>query len=147
MLFYRVTLYWFTRYFVSGALRCFSAERTNKVHNYLDPDLVEIGERIRALRESNGMSQEQLAELVGVSKNSISKYENGQTEMKIGVYNRLVEIFGVTPNDLSPNRLVNDAYSKVTIEDVIDRIIHFTAEESEVATPIMNLLINIISKH
>ena len=119
----------------------------NKVHNYLNPDLVEIGEKIRALRESKGMSQEQLAELIGVSKNSISKYENGQAEMKIGVYNRLVEIFGVTPNDLSPNRLINNTHSKVNIEDVIDRIIHFTAEESEVAAPIINLLINIISKH
>ena len=45
----------------------------NKVHNYPNPDLVETGEKIRALRESRGMSQEQLAELVGVSKNSIHR--------------------------------------------------------------------------
>ena len=36
----------------------------------LNSDLVETGERIRVLRESRCMSQEQLAELVGVSKNS-----------------------------------------------------------------------------
>ena len=34
----------------------------------LNPDLVETGERIRVLRESKGMSQEQFAELLGVSK-------------------------------------------------------------------------------
>lgn len=46
-------------------------------------DLVETGERIRVLRESKGMSQEQLAESLGVSKNSIYRYENGQMEMGI----------------------------------------------------------------
>ncbi len=58
----------------------------NKVHNYLNPDLVETGEKIRALRISRGMSQEQLAELLGVNKNSISRYENGQMEM--GMHSR-----------------------------------------------------------
>ena len=57
----------------------------NKVHNYPNPDLVETGEKIRALRESRGMSQEQLAELVGVSKNSISRYETGTADMKSSV--------------------------------------------------------------
>ena len=57
----------------------------NKVHNYPNPDLVETGEKIRALRISRGMSQEQLAESLGVSKNSIYRYENGQMEMGMTV--------------------------------------------------------------
>ena len=83
----------------------------NKVHNYLNPDLVETGEKIRALRESKGMSQEQLAALLGVNKNSISRYENGQMEMGISVLYCLSDIFNVAPNILSPSRFCKKADS------------------------------------
>lgn len=39
----------------------------------------EIGEKIRLLRKHAGMSQERLAEMVGVSFQQIQKYENGST--------------------------------------------------------------------
>lgn len=36
-----------------------------------------IGEKIRALRMRQGLSQEQLAEVCGVSRQAISKWERG----------------------------------------------------------------------
>ena len=72
----------------------------NKVHNYPNPDLVETGEKIRALRESRGMSQEQLAELVGVSKNSIHRYENGNVEMKMIIMFKIAFALEVSPYEL-----------------------------------------------
>lgn len=42
-----------------------------------------IGTLIRALRQDAGLSQEKLAELVGVSSQQIQKYENGQTTLNI----------------------------------------------------------------
>ncbi|MBQ5439545.1 MAG: helix-turn-helix domain-containing protein, partial [Clostridia bacterium] len=74
----------------------------NKVHNYPNPDLVETGEKIRALRESSGMSQEQLAELVGVSKNSIHRYENGNVEMKMIIMFKIAFALEVSPYELAP---------------------------------------------
>ena len=74
----------------------------NKVHNYPNPDLVETGEKIRALRESRGMSQEQLAELVGVSKNSIHRYENGNVEMKMIIMFKIAFALEVSPYELAP---------------------------------------------
>ena len=38
-----------------------------------------IGEKIRALRMQNGLSQEQLAEICGVSRQAISKWERGDS--------------------------------------------------------------------
>ena len=38
-----------------------------------------LGENIRNLRKENKMSQEQLAEKLDVSRQSISLWENGQT--------------------------------------------------------------------
>ena len=37
------------------------------------------GERIRTYRQRAGMSQEMAAELVGVSRQAVSKWESGQT--------------------------------------------------------------------
>ena len=36
-----------------------------------------IGNRIKALREKNGITQTELAELIGTTKQNIYKYENG----------------------------------------------------------------------
>lgn len=41
-----------------------------------------IGERIKSLRESKGLTQDQLAEKIGVSRATIAKYENGFTTPK-----------------------------------------------------------------
>jgi transcriptional regulator with XRE-family HTH domain len=41
-------------------------------------DMRPIGERIRALRETYGMTQGQFGEIVGVDETAISKIENGK---------------------------------------------------------------------
>jgi transcriptional regulator with XRE-family HTH domain len=43
----------------------------------------EIGLKIKLLRQQAGLSQEALAELVGVSFQQVQKYENGQTTLNI----------------------------------------------------------------
>lgn len=42
-----------------------------------------IGDRIRELRESKGLSREQIARKVGVCQQQIHKYENGLCGIKI----------------------------------------------------------------
>ena len=39
-----------------------------------------IGKNIADLRKSNGMTQEQLAETLGVSSQTVSKWENGVSQ-------------------------------------------------------------------
>lgn len=43
----------------------------------------ELGQKIKLLRQAAGLSQERLAELVGVTFQQIQKYENGQTTLNI----------------------------------------------------------------
>jgi transcriptional regulator with XRE-family HTH domain len=43
----------------------------------------EIGLKIKVLRQQAGLSQEKLAEMVGVTFQQIQKYENGQTTLNI----------------------------------------------------------------
>ena len=41
-------------------------------------DLVECGKRIKALRRKHGLTQEQLAEQLGVAANTIARIETGK---------------------------------------------------------------------
>lgn len=43
----------------------------------------ELGLKIKQIRQQAGLSQERLAELVGVTFQQIQKYENGQTTLNI----------------------------------------------------------------
>lgn len=79
-------------------------KNNDTVHNCLDSDLVETGEKIRALRESRGMSQERLAECIGVSKNSISRYETGVADIKASILFDISEVLKTTPNELAPDK-------------------------------------------
>lgn len=55
-----------------------------------------IGEKIRGLRESKGMTQEQLAKKVGVASVTISKWELDTSKPKSESTIKLGEIFGVS---------------------------------------------------
>lgn len=55
-----------------------------------------LGKRIAALRKEKGMTQEELAEKLGVSPQAVSKWENGQSCPDISLLPRLAAIFGVT---------------------------------------------------
>ena len=52
--------------------------------------------RIKELRKSRGLTQEELAGVVGVTKLSISNWELGVHEVKIDKANRLADYFGVS---------------------------------------------------
>lgn len=53
-----------------------------------------------SLRKLNGMSQEQLAEKIGVSRQTLSKYETGEALPDIGKCRVLADVFNVSMDDL-----------------------------------------------
>lgn len=57
-----------------------------------------MGERIKYLRESIGMTQDELGEKIGVQKSAIVKYEKGKVEnIKRSAIKTMAEIFNVSP--------------------------------------------------
>lgn len=59
---------------------------------------MEIGKRIKMLRNSVEMTQDELGEKLGVKKAAIQKYESGSiVNLKIETIKKLAEIFEVTP--------------------------------------------------
>lgn len=59
-------------------------------------DLVESGKRIKALRKEHGLTQEQLAEQLGVAANTIARIETGNRGISIDLAIELVVRFETT---------------------------------------------------
>lgn len=55
-----------------------------------------LGERIKECRQNTGMSQEKVAELVGVSRQAVTKWEVNQSAPNTENLFKLAEIFGTT---------------------------------------------------
>ena len=58
--------------------------------------LEKIGARIRSKRESLGMTQQELADMVNVTRNTISRYENGETEIGVIMLKNIADALSVT---------------------------------------------------
>lgn len=68
--------------------------------------MVSIGNRIKALRNAVGMSQERLAELLGVSRPTISQIENGDRKVLAEELKELADIFNTSADSLlNPQKL------------------------------------------
>lgn len=66
---------------------------------------MEIGNKIIELRKKNGFSQEELAEKVGVARQTISKWELGETSPDIKQAKELSKIFNVSLDELVDNEI------------------------------------------
>ena len=61
-----------------------------------------VGYKIGHYRCVCGISQEKLAELVGVERNTITRYENGQREPQLYVLVEIAKILNVQITELLP---------------------------------------------
>ena len=59
-----------------------------------------IGANIARLRREHNMKQDELAEMLGVTPQAVSKWENGASMPDIALLPKLANIFGVTIDDL-----------------------------------------------
>lgn len=59
-----------------------------------------FSEKLQRLRKEKGLSQEQLAELLKVSRQSVSKWESGKTYPEIDKLIVLSDLFEITLDDL-----------------------------------------------
>ena len=70
-----------------------------------DQDKAEIGENIRLAREAQGLSQDDLADIVGTTRKAVSRYETGTQEMGIVTFCQYAEALQASPEQLFPRRL------------------------------------------
>ena len=71
-----------------------------------------LGKRIMQYRKRNGLTQDKLAEALGVTPQAVSKWENDQSCPDINTLPKLAEIFGITTDELlgCQNQKVHQAH-------------------------------------
>lgn len=75
---------------------------------------MEIGNKIMELRKKNRLSQEDLAEKVGVSRQTISKWELGETSPDLKQAKELSKIFNISLDELVSNDINNILIEKTS---------------------------------
>lgn len=74
----------------------------------------DIGKKIKELRNSKGLSQEELADLTQLSLRTIQRIENGETEGRGDSLKRLAQALSITPEELTGKNIdeaeVNNKY-------------------------------------
>jgi len=84
---------------------------------------MEIGNKILELRKQNDLSQEQLAERLGVARQTISKWELGETSPDLEQSKKLSKIFNVSLDDLTNNDIKNILINKTSNTEKMSKTI------------------------
>ena len=93
---------------------------------------MELGKKIKQLRYKAGLTQEQLAERMGVSPQSVSKWENAVAMPDITALPLLAEIFGVSIDelfDLTSEQRLNRIENRMDAEDELPQDVFWEYEE------------------
>ena len=86
-------------------------------------DIKKIGKYIAENRKKKNMTQEQLAEKIGVTSKTISRWENGNYMPDISLLKPLSEELGITLNDLlSGEKIEKEKYQEKLEENIINTI-------------------------
>lgn len=59
-----------------------------------------VKENIKLLRKNAGMTQEQLAEKLGVTRPTVTQWESGWSAPRMGMVQKIAAVFGVTPSQI-----------------------------------------------
>lgn len=88
--------------------------------------MMNIGNKIHQLRKISGMTQEQLSEKLNVSRQTISKWESGNTSPDLESIVKVSKIFHVSLDDLlsEGDAQVTEKNEQITLEDLMKINLH-----------------------
>ena len=105
----------------------------------------EIGQRIRKFRKAHQLSQEDLAEKIGISTTHMSHIETGNTKLSLPVFVDIAAALEVRTDDLLDNPTAATTSSSLDeIAAVLDRC---TAQEAKVIADVVRATKLSMDKH
>ena len=78
----------------------FQVDLDRLIYGQLKPPTPMYARNLQYLRKKHGITQIDIARLLGVSKATSCKYENGEVEPSIGSLEKLADFFGVTMDQI-----------------------------------------------
>ena len=61
---------------------------------------MDLADRLQALRKKAGYSQEQLADMLGLSRQAVSKWERGDSDPSTANLLALAKLFGISAEEM-----------------------------------------------
>ena len=92
-------------------------------------DIIKIGRFIAEKRKEKKLTQEELAEKLGVTSKTISRWENGNYMPDISLLKSLSEELGITVNDLISGEKVDEDHYQEKLEENIINTIDYTSKK------------------
>ena len=102
-------------------------------------ELIQLGERVRQKRKDCHLSQETLAEKVGISVNTVSRIEGGQAAMSIEIFAKLVGVLDADANELLGKNPEGD---RSPAHKMVSRVLNLQPKEQKVVIQTMSALMD-----
>ena len=92
----------------------------------------EIGLYIKKLRKEKGLTQQQLADILNVSFQAVSKWETGETLPDTGLLLDLCNELGTTADALlNGGAIINKNHKLIRVENIVSGFSHIAALKDE----------------
>ncbi len=93
---------------------------------------LKIGQKIKTKRRERNLTQEELANILGVTKAAVSKWENGESYPDITMLPQIAQLFCITMDELfdyaltnKPLTIVNEYHFGLSLDDFDESILNY----------------------
>lgn len=108
-------------------------------------DYYKIGQNIRKFRKAQGVSQEELAEKIGISVTHMSHIETGNTKLSLPVFVDIASALDVQTDDLLNDRdMLKTNKANKELSDMLETC---TAEQLNVVADVAKAVVISINKY
>lgn len=108
-------------------------------------DYYKVGQKIRKFRKAQGLSQEELAEKIGISVTHMSHIETGNTKLSLPVFVDLAKVLDVQTDDLLNDRdVISGTKSHRELAETLEGC---TTEQLSVITDVVKTMLSSINKY
>ena len=108
-------------------------------------DYYKIGQKIRKIRKAHGLSQEELAEKVGISTTHMSHIETGNTKLSLPVFVDIAGALEVRTDDLLDTPAT--ATTSTSLDEIATALERCSAQEAKVIADVVKAAKRSIDKH
>lgn len=109
-------------------------------------ELQQIGKYIAAKQKSEGLTQEALAQLLGVTNKAVSKWENGKCLPDLSHYEALCEILHISVNELMAGKDIEETELKKVSEQSLKEVLRSNADLSAMKHICIGLLLLLVGR-
>ena len=112
----------------------------------ISTELIELGERIRKRRQEMKLTQESFAEKAGISVNTVSRIEGGQTAMSVEIFRKMIEILETDANILL-GKEEGDTERQESVQEVLYQIQKLEWKEQKIIMQTIDSLIDSFNEY